>query len=81
MWTAKTRRFLLREDGVTALAVLLALAGVLCLAAVTAGVQFNRFLKQLIGMGRPELDSLPDADFATDSSGLGSPQVDPNSER
>ena len=83
MWTAKTRRFLLWEEGVTAVeyAILLALVGVLCLAAVTAGVQFNRFLKRLIDAGKPETNSIAEVEFATDSSVAIAPPVERRPER
>jgi Flp pilus assembly pilin Flp len=82
MWVPKIRRFLLREDGVTAVAyaAMLAVVGAVCLAAVTTGVQFNRFLRRLIGAGEPETNGAPHPESARDS-GLGAPQGNTRSER
>ncbi len=77
MWIQKMRRFVRRDDGVTVVvyAAMLAVLGAAAMAAVTTGVQFNRFLRRLIGVVEPETNSAADPEFARDSSGLNAPQV------
>lgn len=57
------------------------LLAVVCLAANTTGVRFNRFLKQFIGVVGPETGSVADPEYAQNSCAIQEPQVRTRSER